>query len=210
MSTGADDAAQDAAQDGPELVLASASPRRAELLDRVGLAHRVVPADVDESVLPGETADDYVVRVATDKAVAVATSAPGAVVLAADTSVVLDGEVLGKPADRDHALELLERLSGRSHRVLSAVVVVDADGVVHTTLAGATVTMAPLGADELAWYVDSGEPMGKAGAYAVQGRGAAMVERVEGDPTTVVGLPLRATLDLLRAAGVRWPASTPD
>lgn len=208
MSTGADDAAQHAAHDGPALVLASASPRRAELLDRVGLAYRVVPADVDESVLPGETADDYVVRVATDKAVA--TSAPGAVVLAADTSVVLDGEVLGKPADRDHALELLERLSGRSHRVLSAVVVVDADGVVHTSLASATVTMAPLGADELAWYVDTGEPLDKAGAYAVQGRGAALVERVEGDPTTVIGLPLRATLDLLRAAGVRWPAATPD
>jgi septum formation protein len=190
----------------PTLVLASASPRRAELLDRVGLAHRAVPADVDESVLPGERAEDYVVRVATDKAAAVAATTPDCVVLAADTAVVLDGEPLGKPADRDHALEMLGRLAGRSHRVLSAVVVVDPDGVVHTTLAGATVTMAPLGADELTWYVDSGEPMDKAGAYAVQGLGAALVDRVEGDPTTVIGLPLRATLDLLRAAGVPWPA----
>jgi septum formation protein len=195
------------APDEPELVLASASPRRAELLERVGLTFRVVPADVDESVLPGETADDYVVRVAADKAAVVAARTLGAVVLAADTSVVLDGEVLGKPTDRRHALELLERLSGRNHRVLSAVVVVDPDGVVHTSLAGATVTMAQLGSDELAWYVDSGEPMDKAGAYAVQGRGAGLVERVEGDPTTVIGLPLRATLDLLRAAGVRWPPS---
>lgn len=201
MSTGPGDPTRK----GPELVLASASPRRAELLDRVGLTFRVVPAHVDESVLPGETADAYVVRVATDKAMAVGAGAPGAVVLAADTSVVLDGEALGKPTDSAHALELLGRLSGRSHRVLSAVVVVDTDAVVHTTLAGATVTMAQLGAEELAWYVDSAEPMDKAGAYALQGRGAALVERVEGDPTTVIGLPLRATLDLLRAAGVKWP-----
>lgn len=118
---------------------------------------------------------------------------------------MLDGEPLGKPADDAAALALLGRLSGREHDVLTAVVVVDADGIEHTDLARARVTMAANDAAELAWYVASGEPADKAGAYAVQGLGAALVERVEGDPTTVVGLPLRPTLDLLRAAGVVWP-----
>lgn len=193
----------------PQLVLASGSPRRTELLERVGLAHRVLPARVDESVLPGESAEDYVVRVAGDKAAAVASelagTLPQAVVLAADTAVVLDGEPLGKPSDRAHAREMLGRLAGREHRVVSAVVAVDVDGVVHTTLATATVTMAPFGPAEIDWYIRSGEPMDKAGAYAVQGLGAALVERVDGDPTTVIGLPLRATIDLLRVAGVSWP-----
>jgi septum formation protein len=193
-----------------ELVLASASPRRAELLERVGLAPRIEPADVDESVLPGEEPRDYVVRVATDKAVAVAGRNPGAVVLGADTAVVADGVALGKPRDAAHAVELLSSLSGRSHQVLTAVVVVDADGIVHTDVASAAVTMATSSAEELAWYVGTGEPLDKAGAYAVQGIGAALVERVEGDPTTVIGLPLRATLDLLRASGIDWPPSGPD
>ena len=191
------------------LVLASASPRRSELLDRVGLTHRIVPAAVDESVLPGEPADDYVVRVAADKAHSVAAAHPGTVVLAADTSVVLDGVPLGKPRDPADALAVLTRLAGRAHQVLSAVVVVDADGIEHTALARAVVTMAPAGAAELAWYVATGEPMDKAGAYGVQGIGAALVERVDGDPTTVIGLPLRATLELLRAAGVHWPPPPP-
>lgn len=191
----------------PELVLASASPRRAELLGRVGLSPVVAPADVDESVLPGESADDYVVRVAADKAHAVAAAHPGAVVLAADTAVVLDGEPLGKPADPADALDMLGRLAGRTHEVLSAVVVVDPDGIEHTALARASVTMAPSAHAELEWYVATGEPMDKAGAYAVQGLGAALVDRVDGDPTTVIGLPLRPTLELLRAAGVAWPPS---
>lgn len=196
--------------DPPELVLASASPRRAELLERVGLSPRIAPADVDESVLPGETADDYVVRVAADKAHTVAATHPGAVVLAADTAVVLDGEPLGKPADRADALDMLGRLAGRSHQVLSAVVVVDPDGIEHTALTRAVVTMAPSSSAELEWYVASGEPMDKAGAYAVQGLGAALVDRVEGDPTTVIGLPLRTTLELLRTVGVSWPSPTSD
>lgn len=195
--------------EAPTIVLASASPRRQELLSRVGLAPRVVPAEVDESVLPGEPADDYVVRVAADKAHAVAALHPGAVVVAADTAVVLDGVPLGKPSDHAGALAMLTRLSGRSHQVLSAVVVVDADGIEHTALARAEVTMAPSSDEELAWYVASGEPLDKAGAYGVQGLGAALVEHVEGDPTTVIGLPLRTTLDLLRAAGVTWPGATP-
>lgn len=192
----------------PPVVLASASPRRSELLDRVGLDHRIVPADVDESVLPGESADAYVVRVAADKAHAVASSCPGEVVLAADTAVVLDGEPLGKPQDAEDAVAMLSRLAGRSHQVLSAVVVVDVDGIEHTALARAVVTMSPAVEAELGWYVATGEPMDKAGAYGVHGIGAALVERVDGDPTTVIGLPLRTTLELLRAAGVHWPPPT--
>jgi septum formation protein len=194
----------------PALVLASASPRRAELLGRVGLSPVVAPADVDESVLPGESADEYVVRVAADKAHAVARTHPGAVVLAADTAVVLDGVPLGKPVDPADALAMLGRLAGRTHEVLSAVVVVDPDGIEHTTLARALVTMAPSTPDELEWYVASGEPLDKAGAYGVQGLGAALVDRVEGDPTTVIGLPLRPALELLRTAGVTWPPTAAD
>lgn len=187
------------------VLLASASPRRRELLERVGLALEVVPADVDESPLPGESAEDYVVRVAADKAHAVHSSRRDRVVLAADTAVVLDGVPLGKPVDDEHALDLLARLAGRDHQVLTAVVVLDAGGIEQVTLARAGVTMAPSTDAERRWYVASGEPADKAGAYAVQGLGASLVEHVEGDPTTVIGLPLRATLELLRVAGVQWP-----
>ncbi len=189
----------------PQLVLASASPRRRELLERVGLALDISPADVDESQLPGESPDDYVVRVAADKARVVAATRPGAVVLGADTAVVCDGIVLGKPTDTDAAVGMLSTLAGRSHQVLTGVVVLDADGIEHSVLARATVTMAPSTPAELAWYVATGEPMDAAGAYAVQGIGAVLVDHVDGDPTAVIGLPLRTTLDLLRAAGVRWP-----
>jgi septum formation protein len=192
-----------------ELVLASASPRRLELLERVGLHPTVVPPEVDETVLPGEPALDYVQRVAFDKAIAVAEGRAGAaIVLAADTSVVLDGEPLGKPLDATHARSTLVHLSGRTHEVLTAVTVVGPDRVasIHER---AKVTFATLGAAELDWYVASGEPLDKAGSYALQGLGAAFVEHIEGDPTTVIGLPLRATLQLLRGAGVVWPGGDP-
>jgi len=187
------------------LVLASASPRRRELLERVGLAPLIVPADVDESVLPGEPALDYVQRVAFDKAIAVAEArTDGAIVLAADTSVVLDGEPLGKPLDATHARSTLAHLSGRTHEVLTAVAVVGPDAV-SSICERARVTFATLTSAEIDWYLDSGEPFDKAGSYALQGLGAAFVDRVEGDPTTVIGLPLRATLQLLRGAGLVWP-----
>jgi septum formation protein len=187
------------------LVLASASPRRLELLRRVGLDPAVFVADVDESVLPGESASDYVVRVAADKAHTAARANPDATVVAADTAVVLDGEPLGKPADPEDAERTLGRLAGRDHQVLSGVVVIDTDGIEHSELARATVTMAASSSAERAWYISTGEPMDKAGSYAVQGIGAFLVERVDGDPTTVIGLPLRLTLDLLRVAGASWP-----
>lgn len=193
-----------------DLVLASASPRRLELLERVGLSVRVDAADVDETLLPGEVPSDYVVRVAADKAHAVASRHPGAVIIAADTAVVLDGEALGKPYDADDAAATLRRLADRSHDVLTAVVVIAPDGVEHTALTRATVTICALDDDEVGWYVDTGEPADKAGSYALQGLGAAFVQRVEGDPTTVIGLPLRTTLELVRTAGVSWPTRLPD
>lgn len=189
------------------LVLASASPRRRELLARIGLDPEVVPAEVDESVHEGEHAERYVERVARAKAEAIAARRPDALVLAADTAVVLDGDALGKPADRDDALVMLTRLSGRTHEVLTAVAVAAADGEVHTTTEVALVTFAVLSRVELEWYLGTGEPFDKAGGYGLQGSGAALVERVDGDPTTVIGLPLRATLVLLRRAGFSWPAS---
>jgi septum formation protein len=188
---------------GP-LVLASASPRRLELLARVGLDPEVLPADVDESVQAGESPEGYVERVARAKAAAVASQRPDALVLAADTAVVLDGKILGKPRDRNHALAMLTRLSGRTHEVLTSVVVHAGDRVRHST-ERAAVTMTLLGAAELDWYVGTGEPFDKAGGYGLQGSAAAFVERVEGDPTTIIGLPLRTTISLLAQAGLRWP-----
>jgi septum formation protein len=187
------------------LVLASASPRRLELLVRLGLSAEVVPADVDESRTDGEAAEAYVERVAASKAHVVAGLRPRAVVLAADTAVVLDGVPLGKPADPDDALVMLTRLSGRVHEVLTAVTVIDGNGSVRAGTAATSVTMAASTRAELQWYVGTGEPLDKAGSYGLQGAGAALVERIDGDPTTVIGLPLRLSVQLLRAAGVRWP-----
>lgn len=192
--------------DGPSLVLASASPRRRELLERVGLTALVAPAEVDESALPGEDAEAYVTRVAAMKAAAVSARCADAVVLGADTAVVLDGQPLGKPSDRDEALVMLTRLSGRTHVVLTAVSVVAPDGRAHGELCAARVTMAVSSRAELEWYVDTREPFDKAGGYGVQGIGAVLVERLDGDPTTVIGLPLRTSIQLLRAAGLSWPS----
>jgi len=189
------------------LVLASASPRRAELLGRLGLRPEVVAAEVDERWHPSEPAEHYVARVAAEKVGAVARARPDAVVIGADTAVILDGEPLGKPVDDDHARSMLRRLSGRTHIVLTAVAVARPGGGDAPSVAEdeAVVTMAGLTDAVIEWYVATGEPRDKAGGYALQGAGAVLVQRVEGDPTTVVGLPLRATALLLRAAGLTWP-----
>jgi septum formation protein len=189
------------------LVLASASPRRAELLERVGLDFEVVVPAIDEGVQSHEPALRYVARVAAAKAARVAELRPDAVVLAADTAVVLDGMVLGKPADAVDAARMLGQLSGRTHQVLTAVHLAGPDRgtdgrTEEAEVTIAEVTIADLGDTEIAAYIATGEPLDKAGAYAVQGIGAALVTRVEGDPTTVIGLPLRTTLDLLAAAGI--------
>jgi septum formation protein len=181
------------------VVLASGSPRRRELLERVGVAVEVDPADIDESVHPGEAAGTYVARLSAAKAAAVAIRHPGRTVVAGDTAVVVDGEVLGQALDGEGALAMLRRLAGRTHEVLTAVTVAPAGAPPETFVERADVTMAPVGEEELLRYVASGEPIGKAGGYAVQGIGAALVTRLVGDPTTVIGLPLRPTLERLRA-----------
>ena len=183
------------------LVLASASPRRRVLLEQLGIALRIDPAHLDESVREGESAERYVLRLARAKADAVHARHPHATVLAADTGVVLEGEVLGKPATADEALAMLRRLSGRSHRVLTAVAV----GGAGERLVTAAVTFAAVSEAALRWYVSTGEPMDKAGAYAVQGIGGFLVERIEGSHSAVVGLPLVETLALLREAGYTLP-----
>jgi septum formation protein len=179
------------------LVLASSSPRRLELLATLGLEPLVRPAHVDESLHAGEDPLAYVQRLALDKARAV----PGETVVAADTTVEIDGTILGKPADRDDAAAMLAVLSGRTHRVHTGVAVRHRDrqavDVVTTSVTFVDVTPAII-----EWYLATGEPMDKAGAYAIQGAGAALVERIEGSVTNVIGLPLTTVLDLARRLGV--------
>jgi septum formation protein len=181
------------------LILASASPRRAELLQSAGFGFTVAPAGVEEIPQTGESPEAYTRRVAHHKAAQVANGAGGeALVLAADTEVVVDGSILGKPADEDDARRMLRLLSGRSHEVLTTVVLIGrgrtADEVSITRVWFATMTDREIG-----WYVASGEPMGKAGGYAIQGLGARFVERIEGSWSNVVGLPLATIHRLLRA-----------
>lgn len=180
------------------LVLASASPRRRELLSGLGVAFTVRPADLDERPHPGEGPRALVGRLARAKADAVTDPArPQEVVLAADTIVDVDGDILSKPADRGEAAAMLGRLSGRQHQVHTAVAVGPAQILVSTT-----VRFVPLDRADIDWYVATGEADDKAGAYAVQGIGGAFVAAVHGSWSNVVGLPLAETVALLRAAGV--------
>ena len=182
------------------LILASASPRRAELLRAAGFEFDVVPADVDERPQPGEQPDAYVCRVALDKARAVAACLPDAVVLAADTCVVVDGLILGKPADGDDAARMLRMLSGRSHVVLTGVAVIGPAGS-RVEASSSHVVVAGLSSVEIAWYVASGEPADKAGAYAIQGLASRFVEAVDGSYSNVVGLPVALVYRLLCEQG---------
>lgn len=179
------------------LVLASASPRRAALLASAGVRFVVRPTQADETPRPGEAPRDYVRRVALAKA----DHAEGRPALAADTTVALDGAILGKPAHADEARELLARLSGREHRVHTAVVVVGPGGR-WTRVVTTRVRFRALSAEDIDRYVATGEPLDKAGAYGIQGHGGALVDRVAGSYTNVVGLPLRETLGLLARAGI--------
>jgi septum formation protein len=181
--------------------LASASPRRRELLERVGLALIVDPAHADERLGEGEAPDAYVARVAAAKARLVARRRPGAFVLGADTIVVLGDDVLGKAENADEARQMLGRLAGRSHRVRTAAALVTPAGDETGLAVDSTVEMSALSPATIAGYVESGEWRGKAGAYAVQGIGAALVRAVHGSYTNVVGLPLTEVLALLEGAG---------
>lgn len=186
---------------GPRLVLASASPRRRELLAGLGLELEVRPAAVDETPLPGESPEALVERLALAKARAAARA--GEVALGADTIVVLGDEILGKPPGPREAKEMLRRLAGRDHLVLTGLAVsVGGGGETLATVERSTVRFAPLSEREIDWYVASGEPFDKAGGYAVQGLAAIFVEAVEGNYSNVVGLPLPATYRLLKRAGL--------
>jgi septum formation protein len=183
------------------LILASASPRRRELLERVGVAIEVMPADVDETPHPGESPRAYVARIADAKVRAVAR--PGRWVLAADTTVTIDGHILGKAATGDEAAAMLRQLSGRVHEVVTAFAIEGPRP--HRAVIATEVEVAVLDDAAIAGYVASAEWRGKAGAYAIQGIAAAFVRAVRGSVTNVIGLPLAEVLDALRAAGAPGP-----
>ncbi len=182
----------------PALVLASASPRRRELLTARGIRFRVDASDVPELPVPGETPEGLARRLAAAKAQAVAKRWPGHFVLGADTVVVVDGVSFGKPADRADARRMLVALSGRSHRVLTAVALVDPGGQTDDALVESEVEFRHLSAAEIETYLDGDEPFDKAGAYAIQGAAAAFVRRVRGSFTNVVGLPMDEVCMLLQ------------
>lgn len=181
------------------VVLASASPRRLELLRLAGLDPVVVAPDIDECPYPAEPPVDYVARLARAKALSVP-ARDDVVVVAADTTVVLDGESLGKPRDPADARAMLRRLSGRAHTVSTGVAVVRPGGGIAEIVVTTEVVMAALGDATIARYVETGEPMDKAGAYGIQGRAQVFVASIRGSWTNVVGLPVVEALDLLRAA----------
>lgn len=184
------------------IVLASASPRRAELLAQLGVPFRVKSANIDESVHPDEQAEAYVERIAREKARVVFEANADDVVLSADTSVVVDGNILGKPRSREHALEMLGSLSARTHRVLTAVCVVNKRQI-QSVVQQTEVTFAELSSDWLQWYWETGEPVDKAGAYAIQGLAASKISEIKGSYSGVMGLPLYETAELLRGFGVK-------
>jgi septum formation protein len=185
----------------PRVLLASASPRRRELLNLVGIGHEVRPADIDETYLPAELPRAHAERLAREKALAI--DAPDAVTIGSDTIVVVDGQVLGKPRDRTHAAEMLRQLSGRSHIVMTGVAA-RWRGELASGLEEVGVTFRQLSDDEIERYIDTGEPMDKAGAYGIQGFGATIVDRVDGDYFAVMGLPLNLLVRLLRSLGLNY------
>lgn len=184
------------------LILASASPRRAHLLEAAGFSFDVVPTNVDETVRPGERPDDYVRRLALAKSRAGSCRESGSLVLGADTTVVLDGVILGKPERPDDAVQMLRMLAGTTHEVLTGVALMHGEAAL-VEVASTRVHFLPLSDDEIAWYVGTGEPDGKAGAYAIQGRASRFVDWIEGSYSNVVGLPVSVVAGLLKRFGVR-------
>ncbi|MEP7086080.1 MAG: Maf family protein [Gemmatimonadota bacterium] len=187
----------------PRVILASSSPRRRELLDLVGIAHEVIPADIDETYRDGEEAAPHALRLAREKGATIAALHPEAVVISADTIVVVDGLVLGKPRDEADAARMLSMLAGRTHVVLTAVAV-SYGGKMHADVESVRVTFRSLDKERIGAYVATGEPMDKAGSYGIQGFGATLIERVDGDYFAVMGLPLARMVDLLQEIGVRY------
>ena len=184
-----------------KVVLASSSPRRRELLNLIGIAHEVRPANLDESMRPRETPRRHAERLARDKASAVAMRDPDLITIAADTIVVINRKVLGKPADKEDAARMLAMLSGREHTVITAVAV-SRGKKLRSAIEEVKVKFRRLREEEIEAYIATGEPMDKAGAYGIQGFGATIVERVEGDYFAVMGLPLVRLIGLMREVGV--------
>jgi len=186
----------------PRIVLASGSPRRSEILTALGLTFTVRRPDLEEIIVPGDSPESTVCRLAAEKAECVSVEA-GELVLAADTIVVLDGDLLGKPADEHEAIEMLMRLSGRSHDVFTGMAL-RVNGRTVSAAARTGVTFRPLDRAECEAYVATGEPMDKAGAYGIQGFGSALVERIDGDFFNVMGLPVPTLLELFTSIGYRY------
>jgi septum formation protein len=186
----------------PRVILASQSPRRRELLRLVGIPHEVSPADIDERYLAGERPREHAERLAREKASKIRED--GAIVIGSDTIVVVDGEVLGKPQDDVDAARMLRRLSGRSHVVMTAVAVAW-NGRLESGVEEVGVTFHPLSEADITAYIATREPMDKAGAYGIQGYGATIVARIDGDYFAVMGLPLQRLTRLLGRLGLRYP-----
>ncbi|MEP6765728.1 MAG: Maf family protein [Gemmatimonadaceae bacterium] len=185
------------------VVLASQSPRRRELLALIGVTHTVVPADIDESVFPNEPPENHAERLARTKAGVIAARDSGALVIGSDTIVVIDEQILGKPSDDAHAARMLRQLSGRTHTVVTAVAVAHGEQLV-SGVERVAVTFRNLSDDNILDYIATREPMDKAGAYGIQGFGATIVERIDGDFFAVMGLPLGRMIRLCEDVGARY------
>jgi septum formation protein len=182
--------------DLPKIILASGSPRRSEIMNAVGWRFTKAVPDIDESERAGESPDDYVCRLALEKAQAVADSHPGEIVLAADTTVVIDGQITGKPVDDDDARRMIRMLAGNWHEVLTGVAV-SKNGVLDVGLQRTRVKFAAMNDAEIEYLVEKGDPLDKAGAYAVQAQAALFIERIEGDYWNVVGLPISLVYQMI-------------
>lgn len=187
----------------PPVVLASSSPRRRELLTLIGIPHTVSPADIDETPFPAELPRPHAERLARGKATVIAAREPNAVIVAADTIVVVDGDILGKPRDEAEAGVMLRRLSGRQHAVFTAVAVAR-DGVIVSDVESVDVTFRALSDGDITRYIATREPMDKAGAYGIQGFGATIVTRIDGDYFAVMGLALGLMVRLMASVGVEY------
>jgi len=188
-----------------KLILASRSPRRLELLQSLGLVFEVSPSKVEEITDPGQSPEQNAVKIARDKARWVARKNPGSYVLGADTMVVLDREIIGQPADEEDAFRILSKLAGKQHRVITGVVLITPEAKEYETAVVSTVSIKTVAENALRSYIATGEPLDKAGAYAIQGQGSFLVESWEGSWSNIVGLPLEALTGLFQKAGFPVP-----
>ncbi len=179
-----------------KLVLASGSPRRAEILERAGWPHEIIVAGIDETLLPNEEAAAYVQRLARSKAEAVASRLEQGLVLGADTTVVVANQILGQPADEADARRMLNLLNAKWHEVLTGVAIVKVGGETRVAYETTRVRFAEMSESEIDWYIATGEPFGKAGAYGIQGKASLFIEEIEGDYPNIMGLPIRLVYEL--------------